>query len=510
MSDTTNNILGTDGDMVSPRDWKSGGRPNAASETNNMTFAEIIIYNTVKTHQELIEIEDGKIDTVGLLRYYKHEEEAGATVYNHYVTDYGNPYHGVITGASPATLRVSMGSGSRTRSFANKYGYTLSGSTIIPVNLADTTKTVANATPGFVGKVKYPVSDIVIAPLSFKPNPNGYDELNELGLTSSTTIEASTNIFLNTETKNPLFRNTDETKFLAFYRRLRHFAGTTTQGYYNNSLGEISQVLNHLNLKTYLIVQCGQSNAVGTNSVGVGGDFVNSAYRNQLSTCYMANNADGNAPQVITKFNIYDADASSTLGGRGNAIGPDASLMGDLQTANKTIYLFKYAIGSTSLLPSALNYWHPTDTSGAGERLYPYLRNGILEAITFLKATGRTNIEVIFFWDQGEANRSSTQAVYQAALEALNTALLADIPEYEGKFILRRGHSAYFGLVGGSSNGVKLAQDAFAAVSPTTRISYNSDDCASWDTDDVHLTIPGQELSGQRAAAAILSAGWIE
>jgi hypothetical protein len=108
-------------------------------------------------------------------------------------------------------------------------------------------------------------------------------------------------------------------------------------------------------------------------------------------------------------------------------------------------------------------------------------------------------------WDQGEANRSSTQAVYQAALEALDTALKADIPEYNGRFVLRRGHIDYFGLVGGTSNGVRLAQDAFAAADPGLRISYNSDDCASWDTDDVHLTIPGQELSGQRAAAAILT-----
>jgi hypothetical protein len=505
LSDSSNNIVNTTGDIVSLRDWKAGGRPNAASETNNMTFAEIIFYNVVKTHQELIEIEDGKIDTTGLLRYYKHEEEAGATIYNHYVTDYGNPYHGTITGASPATLRVSMGSGSKTRSFANKYGFTLSGSTVIPVNLADTTKDVANATPTYSGKVKYPVSDIVMSPLSFKPNPNGYDELNELGLTSSTTITDASTVFLNTENHNPLFKDRVNKKFLAFYRPLRLFTGTAATGAYNAALSEMASVLTHLDIRTYLIVQSGQSNAVGTNTL-TEGDFVNSAYRNKLSYGFIANNADGIATQVITKFNLYDADALPTaVSGRGSLIGPDASMMGDIVAADKTVFLFKYAVGSTSLLPSVLNYWHPTDNSGAGTMLYPFLRDGILAAIAFLNARGRTNIEVIFMWDQGEANRSSAQGVYQAALEALDTALKADIPEYNGRFVLRRGHIDYFGLVGGTSNGVRLAQDAFAAADPGLRISYNSDDCASWDTDDVHLTIPGQELSGQRAAAAILT-----
>jgi hypothetical protein len=505
LSDSSNNIVNTTGDIVSPRDWKSGGRPNAASETNNMTFSEIIFYNVVKTHQELIEIEDGKIDTVGLLRYYKHEEEAGTTIYNHYVTDYANPYHGVITGASPATLRVSMGTGSKTRSFANKYGFTLSGSTVIPVNLADLTKTVANATPTYVGKVKYPVGDLTMSPLSFKPNPNGYDELNELGLTSSTVITDSSTVFLNTENKNPLFKDRVNKKFLAFYRPLRLFTGTVSTGSYNAALGEMASVLTHLDIRTYLIVQSGQSNAVGTNTL-TQGDFVNSAYRNTLLYGLIANNADGIGTQTITKFNLYDADALPTaVSGRGSLIGPDASMIGDIVAADKTVFLFKYAVGSTSLLPSVLNYWHPTDTSGAGTMLYPFLRDGILAAIAFLNARGRTNIEVIFFWDQGEANRSSTQSVYQTALEALDTALKNDIPEYNGRFVLRRGHLAYFGLVGGTSNGVRLAQDAFAAADPALRVSYNSDDCASWDTDDVHLTIPGQELSGQRAAAAILT-----
>jgi hypothetical protein len=506
LSDSSNNIVNTTGDIVSPRDWKSGGRPNAASETNNMTFAEIIFYNVVKTHQELIEIEDGKIDTVGLLRYYKHEEEAGATIYNHYVTDYGNPYHGVITGASPATLRVSMGSGSKTRSFANKYGYTLSGSTIIPVNLADTTKTVANATPGFVGKVKYPVGDLVMSPLSFKPNPNGYDELNELGLTSSTTITDSSTEFLNTENHNPLFKDRVNKKFLAFYRPLRLFTGTAATGAYNAALSEMASVLTHLDIRTYLIVQSGsQSNGVGTNTL-TEGDFVNPAYRNKLSYGFIANNADGVAAQVITKFNLYDADALPTaVSGRGSLIGPDASMMGDLVAANKTVFLLKYAIGSTSLLPSVLNYWHPTDMSGAGTRLYPFMRDAIQDTIAFLNSVGRTNIEVIYFSDIGESNRSATQTDFQNALEAMDAALKADIPEYNGKYVLRRGHLAFFGLVGGTSNGVRLAQDAFAAADPALRKCYNSDDCDSWDTDDVHLTIPGQELSGQRAAAAILT-----
>jgi hypothetical protein len=505
ISATNNNLVGTDASIVSPRDWRIGGRPNGPSETNNVTFAAVMFYNVAKTHAELIKIEDGFIDTTGLLRYYKHEEESGATVYNHYVTDYGNPYHGVITGASPNTLRVGItgayAASSKIRSFANKYGYSLSGSVVIPVNLADLTKTVADATPTYVGKVAFPVTVNSISPVSFDPNPNDYDELTAVGLTSATTITVASTEFQNSEHQNPRFRNTLGTKYIVAFRELRHFAGNVHDGKYNVALDEVGAFQTHLGFKTYLIWQGGQSNAVGSNNTGTGGDFPNPAYKDQLTKAWIANNADGTLTQVVTTFATY----KSNVNGRGGLYGPDAACMKDLQDAGKSPYLFKYSVGATSLPPSVLAYWHPTDTSGAGTKLYPVMTPGLRDAIEVLESVGRSNIEVLVLWDQGEANRSVAQAVYQAALEALNTELGIDFPEFLGKFVLRRGHLAYFGIVGGTSNGVRLAQDAFAATDPTNRVSYDSDGFGSWDTEDVHLTIPGQEDSGQAAASAFLT-----
>jgi len=505
-------ITGTGADdFVSATDWRLGAHSNHGSTAGNtMRFSDIMIYNVVKTHAELIAIQDGYLDTAGLMRYYKNEEEAGATLYNHYVTDYANPYNGTIN-LTASTARVSLGfatfHGTR-RSFANKYGYKLSGSTIIPINLADLTKAVDNTTPTYTEKVKYPVTVNTLSPLSFKPNPNGYDELNYLGLTSGIDITYNdSTYFYNSEVKNPLFRNKAGNKFLVFNRRLRHFAAGINGATYNLGTDEIGPILDHLNIKTTVIVLAGQSNAGGTNSVGVGGDYVNTDYKLYVPGAYISNNGDFASAQTVSQITVYNP-ALSGGNDKGNLYGPDSSLLRDLRfTGLKTIYLHKYAIGASSLpYITNFNYWHPTQPllSGTGVRLYPLLISGLQQTIALLETNGRTNIEVIVVWDQGETNYGSV--TYQAEMEDLDTALKADIPEYQGKIVLRRIHSDY----AGSGNSLRTQQTGFAAADPTNRKWYDSDAFANWDTGDVHLTIPGQEDNGQAAAAEILSAGWID
>lgn len=495
-------------DFASPTDWRLGAH-SAHGNTAGYTvrFSEFMVYNVAKTHQEIINLQDGYLDTTGLLRYYKFEEETGAVIYNHYVTDYSNPANGSIT-ATASTARVSAGFGTvygSLRSFANKYGYKLSGTDIIPINLADLTKAVDDTTPTYTGKVKYPVTINTLSPLSFKPNPNGYDELNYLGLTSSIDItESESTYFYNSEIKNPLFRNKTGTKFLLFNRKLRHFAEGVLGTTFNLGTDEIGSVLDHLGIKTTVVAMIGQSNASGTNRTNEG-DYVNTDYKLFVQGAYISNNGDFPSAQTVSLILAYNP-ALSGGNDKGNLYGPDSSMLRDLRDANKTVYMHKYGIGASSL-PYIENfyYWHPTQPllTGTGVRLYPLFISGIQQTIALLESKGRSNIEVIVAWDQGETNIGSS--TYQSEMEELDTALKADIPEYQGKIVLRRLHSAYAG-----SNIIRTQQTGFAAADPANRKWFDSDAFASWDSLSVHLTIPGQEDSGQAYASEIITAGWID
>jgi hypothetical protein len=496
VAQTSGNTAGSNISIATTQPWIIGRR---IGDTNhhNITVAEVAFYNVAKTHAELIAIEDGEVDTVGLLRYYKNEEESGSVIYNHYVTNIADPKHGTISGVTPNTARVS-GSGRKSRSFANRYGFNLNGSVVVPANLAAPTQDVLGNALTNSGKVKYPTSITSTSPLTFKPNPSGYDELTDLGLTSSTTITAGTTVFRNSEVANPFFKNAAETKFLVFFRPLRHFA---------NLLGsdEIGSVLTYLSIKTYLIGLHGQSNAVGSNNSANGDAFVTTSYGNTTTPyAFITNNNDSNSvAQSVSRFLNYNPDVN-TGNDRGNQYGADASLLKDLVTAGRCPYLYKYAVSATSMFSGgSLHYWHPTSRGGSGNALYPLMIPGYTAAINLLRANGRSDIEVIFFWDQGEANIG--QAGYQTALEALDTQLKVDVPEYKGKFILRRVHTPYVL----SNDILRTQQDAFAAAAPAVRKSINSDDCASWDVSNVHIRIQGQEIIGQRVASTMIAAGWL-
>lgn len=484
-------LQGTFGEFQSGEPWGLGTIPGAQTD-RDITFSRLIVYNSVKTHAEIIRIQDGELDTIGLQRFYAFEEETGAVLYNHYVTDYSNANHGSISGMTPNTFRVLDG----VRSLANRKGFTNSSSVLIPVNLADETRDVVNNIPSSAGKVTYPTTVVTTSPLTWRPNPNGHAELNNLGITSATVITENSNaVFGYSELKNPLFRNRQNTRWVAYFKPLRHGAD------FGWTLDQFGPVLSYINKPTYLFWLGGQSNAVGINNILNGGDFVDSSYRDMLEGGYIANNASGVGTAQVTQFFAYDVDSNFA---KGNVAGPDASFMHDVVNNGETeIYLYKNAVGSTSLPPRVdnINYWHPTERSGTGIPLWDRMVPGLQDCVSILSGAGRT-LQIAVLWDQGESNRGFDTAVYQQDLEDLDAAMASTFPDYSSIFILRRGHNEYFTDAGFPN--VPIAQDNFAAVSPN-RVAYNSDSFGVWDVDDVHLNIPGQEDSGQAAAAAFLS-----
>lgn len=122
---------------------------------------------------------------------------------------------------------------------------------------------------------------------------------------------------------------------------------------------EKGAVCNYIASTTDLIIQAGQSNSSGAENLfsSTTAPYTVAAPTNQLVW---------NEAQSAVNFVGLTFGPGGT--NTGSEVGPEVSMMYDLQANRQdTLYLMKYAVGSTALAPGAGNYyWHPFKIGGVG------------------------------------------------------------------------------------------------------------------------------------------------
>lgn len=463
-----------------------------STDNKDMQFQHVQFFGQELTHEEAISLLHHQEVARGKRRHYPLNEKIGATFFNSWITDQNNRLHGSCTDTGTHG-RVNDG----VWSHDNRYGFNQSSGVNIPFDRRTSNKDAQGTEIPLanIGKVKFDGLIIDAGTGEFKPNPNGYDELNNIGITSSTTYTPGGTLFANSELQKNLFKNPQETEFLAYVRDLRHWTD------YTAALGQMGQAMAYVEAKIWLIAQTlSQSNTSGSNPSTP--DFVDASYKDPIEWAWIANNPNGIVVQTVSKFEQYDWGTNDD----GSAAGPDASMLKDIvDNGNIAPYIYKYSIGSTGWVTTTLNYWYPYAVSGnPNTHLYPLGRNGLREAITRMTSAGYENIEVVLFSDFCcESSSSKDRVTYKTEIVTGLVQFQIDFPEWKGKVLARRGHDAYHSTV--PTGEAREAIDDFVAEEPANRKTWNTDSYATHDTNDVHFTLRGQEENGQDAAVQFLT-----
>ncbi len=263
------------------------------------------------------------------------------------------------TGISGTTLTDSKGVCNGTM-----VSFPVSG-VLFPKNYALSTTTDVNGNSlTYVGRVKYPVTRSG-SPGSYTYNFNPYSapivraNSPNYSFTSSSfpalpqppsayTIGGAG--FCYGELTNPIFVN-------------RKFSGREKYLAYNDELtfDERGPVCNYIAATTELILLDGQSNASGSENLA---SSMTGSYTGTPSNEFVWRL---NSP-LFTNFVALSAGSGGS--NEGSQVGPEMSMMYDLQASkNDVLYMMKYTQGSTALAPpgnTGVYYWFPTKISTAG------------------------------------------------------------------------------------------------------------------------------------------------
>lgn len=128
----------------------------AMSYFGNLKLTDVRVYSVIKNATEVAAIYNqangngAALDRVGLLAAWPMQEESGTT---HYDVS-GNGRHLTIMNSTPSSYHTT--DSGVTFSYPNEFGYTLSGSTIIPRNEANTAKDAAGGNLQNAGPINLP------------------------------------------------------------------------------------------------------------------------------------------------------------------------------------------------------------------------------------------------------------------------------------------------------------------------------------------------------------------
>ncbi len=476
-------------------DWMLSNIPATTSDDKDHQFQHVQWFNVVLTHKEAIRLCHREEVIRGKIRHYGLEEKIGKDYYNSFQKDTTNRNNAVCTDTG-SHGRLNDG----VLSMANKKGYTLSASVIIPLDVAAKTRDAAGGLipPESLGKVSF-VGELQVAdPFQFKPNPLGWDELVNAGISSAASYTVGGTLFKDNElSPRTLFKNSDDDTFIAYRRKLRHLED------YQDEMCETGQALANLEIPIFIVaMMASQSNTSGSGDVGV---YVDSSYLDPIDGAWIPDNGLGFVTQVITNVETFDHGVNELA----DTAGPNTSMMKDIVDGGYSVYTYQYSVGSTALKDLALNYHHVSVIPGAtGIHLYPLGIAGLRGLIDLMEDGGYANkdIEVFLFSDFCcEEARSKDKDEIKTDINEWIAQFRIDFPEFKLRILFRRGHDAWHDPSATETEGYRGATDELVAENTALRKTWNTDAYTTQDADDVHFDIPGQESNGQDAAVQFLT-----